>query len=707
MEKVNWKVSGMSCTNCALTIDKYLQEEGMQDVRVNFLGGDVSFQLPDGIKKNKIQKGIDGLGYQVKNGNATNTKKPFFTSHLQRFVFCAIFTFPLMLHMVPGVHIHILMNPYLQIALTLPVFIVGMDFFGRSALRSLTKGVPNMNVLIALGAIASLVYSLYGTFTNQAADYLFYETTATIITLVFLGYWLEDKSVETTQTALKKLVTAQQSMANMIAYDDQHQEHIFPVESSTLKVGDLILIKSGEAVPMDCKILSGEISVDESILTGEFIPVDKKIKDGLIGGSIVVNGSVKAYVTAVGEDSVLGNILQMVKNAQTEKPPVQQLADKISAVFVPVVIGIALLTILLNYTIADQTFTQSLMRSIAVLVIACPCAMGLATPAAIAVGLGRAARNGVFFKNTKSLELFKDIKQVVFDKTGTLTTGKFVIQKTELTLKGKELGLEEIKRITYSLEKYSNHPLAKTISKDWKTSNEIRFNKIEELKGTGMKATDKEGNAYMAGSFQTVMHLTDDHSHNIYITKNNELLAWVDLTDEIRPESFAIMQYLKKRNIQTILLSGDKKEACEIIAKKLQINQVFSEQSPLQKLERIEALTALQPTAMVGDGINDAPALAKSTVGISLSDASQIAVQSAEVILMNNGIKNLPLALGLGKHTYLTIQQNLFWALLYNVAAIPIAALGFLSPGFSALVMGLSDVVLAINSVRLNFKKVA
>jgi Cu+-exporting ATPase len=706
MEKVNWKVSGMSCTNCALTIDRYLQEEGMQDVRVNFLGGDVSFQLPDGINKNKIQKGIDDLGYQVKNGSATNTKKPFFTSHLQRFIFCAIFTFPLMLHMIPGVHIHILMNPYLQIALTLPVFIVGMDFFGRSALRSLTKGVPNMNVLIALGAIASLVYSLYGTFTNQAEDYLFYETTATIITLVFLGYWLEDKSVETTQTALKKLVSAQQSMANMIAYDDQHQENVFPVESSTLKVGDLILIKSGEAVPMDCKILSGEISVDESIVTGEFIPVDKKIKDGLIGGSIVVNGSVKAYVTAVGEDSVLGNILQMVKNAQTEKPPVQQLADKISAVFVPVVIGIALLTILLNYTIADQTFTQSLMRSIAVLVIACPCAMGLATPAAIAVGLGRAARNGVFFKNTKSLELFKDIKQVVFDKTGTLTTGKFLIQKAELTLKGKELGLEEIKRITYSLEKYSNHPLAKTISKDWKTGNEIRFQKIDELKGAGMKATDKEGNEFMAGSFQTVMHLTDDHSHNIYITKNNELLAWIDLTDEIRPEAFTVMQYLQKRNIQTILLSGDKKEACEIIAKQLQINQVYAEQSPLQKLERIEALTALQPTAMVGDGINDAPALAKATVGISLSDASQIALQSAEVILMNNGIKNLPLALGLGKHTYLTIQQNLFWALLYNVAAIPIAALGFLSPSFSALVMGFSDVVLAINSVRLNFKKV-
>ena len=706
MEKVNWKVSGMSCTNCALTIDKYLQGKGMQDVRVNFLGGEVSFQLPEGMNKANIQEGIDGLGYQVKNGETVHSKKRLFSSHLQRFAFCAIFTFPLMLHMIPGVHIHFLMNPYLQIALTVPVFLVGMDFFGRSAIHSLLKGIPNMNVLIALGAVASFVYSLYGTFTNQAADYLFYETTATIITLVFLGNWLEDKSVETTQTALKKLVSAQQSMANMIAYDDQHQEHIFPVESNTLKVGDLILIKSGEAVPMDCKILSGEISVDESIVTGEFIPVDKKIKDHLIGGSIVIDGSVKAYVTAVGSDSVLGNILDLVKNAQTEKPPIQQLADKISAVFVPVVIGIALLTIIVNYTIADQSFTHSLMRSIAVLVISCPCAMGLATPAAIAVGLGRAARNGVLFKNTKSLELFKNIQQVVFDKTGTLTTGKFAIQQISLSNQGEKFGLEEIKRIAYSLEKYSNHPLAKTITKEWKASNELRFKKIEELKGFGMKGVDKEGNEYSAGSFQTAKHLTKDHNHNIYIIKNNELLAWIDLSDEIRPEAFTVMQYLQKNNIQTILLSGDKQEACDLIAQQLQINQVFAEQTPVQKLERIESLTAMHPTVMVGDGINDAPALAKATVGISLSDASQIAVQSAEVVLMNNGIKHLPLALGLGKNTYLTIQQNLFWALIYNVVAIPIAAIGFLSPGFSALAMGLSDVVLAINSVRLNFKKV-
>ncbi|MDD2792020.1 MAG: cation-translocating P-type ATPase [Sediminibacterium sp.] len=708
MEKVNWKVEGMSCTNCALTIDKYLQGKGLEDVRVNFIGGDVSFTLPEGITKTEIQKGIDSLGYHVKNDDpGAAKKKVLFKSHFERFLFCAVFTLPLMLHMIPGLHIHWLMNPYVQIALTIPVFVVGMDFFGRSAVHSVMKGIPNMNVLITIGAIASFVYSLYGTLTGQAAEYMFYETTATILTLVFLGNWLEDKSVETTQASLKKLVHSQKTMANMIAYDDQHQEHVFPVESSALKTGDLILIKSGEAVPMDCKILSGEIAVDESIVTGESIPVNKTIKDQLIGGSIAVNGSAKAYVTAVGADSVLGNILQMVKNAQTEKPPVQQLADKISAVFVPVVVGIALLTLLLNYTLANQDFTHSLMRAIAVLVIACPCAMGLATPAAIAVGLGRAARNGVLFKNTRSLELFKDIKQVVFDKTGTLTTGQFTVASAGLTPEGEALGMDEIKRIGYSLEKYSNHPLAKAIAREWKTGNDIRFSAVEEVKGFGMKGTDRDGNEYIVGSYKAGGAIIQNSAHNIYILKNNVLLGWADLSDQIRPEAATLIQYLNNKGIRTILLSGDRKESCEQLARQLQITEVYAEQSPSEKMECVSRLTAAQPTVMVGDGINDAPALAKATVGISLSEASQVAMQSAEVVLMNHGLKQLPLALGLGKHTYLTIQQNLFWALFYNVLAIPVAAMGMLSPAFSALAMGLSDVVLAINSVRLNFKKVA
>lgn len=720
MEKVNWKVEGMSCTNCALTIDKYLQGKGLQEVKVNFVGGDISFQLEDGIPKQEIAKGIEGLGYHVVTGTKEDIpkKKRLFKNHFQRFLFCFVFTAPMILHMVPGVHIHALMNPYVQLALTIPVFIVGMDFFGRSALKSIFKGIPNMNVLIALGAVAAFGYSLYGTLIGEAEKYLFYETAATILTLVFLGNWMEDKSVETTQAALRKLALSQKVMANMIAYDDQHQEHIFPVESTSLKVGDLLLIKTGETVPMDCKILWGEASVSEAIISGESAPVEKKMNDKLIGGSILENGTVKAYVTAVGEDTVLANILKLVKEAQTEKPPVQQLADRISAIFVPTVISIALLAFLGNYFIGHLSFSNSLLRSIAVLVISCPCAMGLATPAAIAVGLGRAARNGVLFKNARSLEVFKSIRQVVFDKTGTLTTGQFRIAGFEAS--NRSAGLSEIvqtdhpshsdhddfKRIVFSLEKYSGHPIAKAIAREWKTKDEIRWEKIEEIKGMGMKATDKQGNEYMAGSWKLAANVTEDVSHNIYLLKNGELLGTIDMADEIREEAKQVIHQLRQHGITTILLSGDQKEKCAQVAQALGIDEVYAEKSPQQKLDKIAELNAIAPTAMVGDGINDAPALAKATVGISLSDASQIAMQSAQVVLMNHGIKQLPLSLGLGKHTYLTIQQNLFWAFAYNIVAIPVAAFGFLNPTFGALVMGLSDVVLAINSVRLNFKKV-
>lgn len=705
MEKVNWKVEGMTCTNCALTVNKYLESKGMQNVKVNFIGGDVSFEVPENIATKDIAKGINGLGYHVAQEHDDEPKrKKFLSTHIQRFWFCFVFTAPLMLHMIPGVHIHVLMNPYVQLGLTIPVFLIGMDFFGRSAIKSIWKGIPNMNVLIALGAVAAFGYSLYGTIIGRAEDFLFYETAATIITLVFLGNWMEDRSVETTQAALKKLATTQKSMANMIAYDDQHQEHIFPVESTSLKVGDLLLIKSGEQVPMDCKILWGEVQVNEAIVSGESAPVFKQMKDHLIGGSIIESGTVKTYVTAVGEDTVLSGILKMVREAQTEKPPVQQLADKISAIFVPTVVSIAIITLLSNYFLADQAFSTSLLRSIAVLVISCPCAMGLATPAAIAVGLGRAARNGILFKNAKSLEIFKSIQQVVFDKTGTLTTGHFNI--TQFSVTAAELNEANFQRIVYSLEKYSNHPIANAIARNWKTKDEIRWAAIEEVKGLGMKATDKEGNHYIAGSFKTATAFTDDASHNVYIIRNNQLLGWIDVADEIRPEAKTVISALHTRGIRTILLSGDQKDKCEKVGKELGIDTIIAEQSPAQKLEKIAAFNSEAPTAMVGDGINDAPALAKATVGISLSDATQVAMQSAQVVLMNHGLKNLPMALGLGKHTYITIKENLFWAFAYNIVAIPVAALGYLNPTFGALVMGLSDVVLAINSVRLNFKKV-
>lgn len=705
METVNWKVDGMDCSNCVLTIRQFLEKKGLGDVKVNLAGGDVSFTINGVNKKEDILKGIESLGYSVDAGDASiqTKKKRFLKNHKERFLFCIIFTLPLLMHMFDRwVHIHWLMNPWVQLALCLPVFIVGMDFFGRSAIKSIRNGIPNMNVLIAIGATAAFVYSLVGALLGLGEGYLFFETAASVITLVFLGNWMEDASIQSTQKSLNKLASSQKVMANMIAYDDQHQEHVFPVENTALRVGDILLIKNGEQVPADCKILWGDATVNEAIITGESLPVAKKAKEHLIGGSLLVDGTVKAYVTAEAKNSVLSNIIDLVKRAQSEKPPMQQMADKISAIFVPVVLGIAAVTLIANWIILHD-FTASLMRSIAVLVIACPCAMGLATPAAIAVGLGRAARNGVLFRNAKSLETFRNITQVVFDKTGTLTTGDFVIAGFENTTDVKE---DEFKQFVFSLEKYSNHPIAQCIAREWKQSQVIRWDRIEEVKGLGMKGVTKEGDVWQAGSFRIAQAHTKDDKHNVYILKNDQLIGWIDVKDEVRPEAMTVVQYLRHRNIRTILLSGDRYDKCKQLADFLGIDEVIAEQTPQEKLTVVEDLTLKGPTAMVGDGINDAPALAKATVGISLSAASQIAVHTADVVLMNNGIRNLPLSLGLGRHTFMTIRQNLFWAFAYNIVAIPVAAFGLLTPTFGALVMGLSDVVLAINSVRLFVKKV-
>lgn len=701
MEKVQWKVEGMDCTTCALNIHKYLEKKGMKNVKVNFATGDVSFDTNGEVPEEKLATGVNDLGYAVASHQAANvTRKPFLATHLQRFWFCFPFTAILVLHMLPGVEWHWLMNPWLQLGLTIPVYLVGMSFFGKSAWKSLRNRMPNMNVLIAIGATAAFVYSLYGTLTGQVAQYMFYETAATIITLVFLGNYLEEASIASTQRELNKLVKSQKVMANMIAFDDEHKEQIFPVENTQLRVGDLILIKNGEQVPIDCKILWGDAHANEAIITGESIPVHKYAKDTLIGGSVITDGTVKAQVTAVGNDTVLSGIINLVKQAQGEKPPVQLLADKISSIFIPVVLGIAVITLVVNWIVLKE-FTPSLMRCIAVLVIACPCAMGLATPAAIAVGLGRAAKTGILFRNATSLELFKDITQVVFDKTGTLTTGNFRIGGFHSTIDE-----DEFKKIVYSIEKYSNHPIAKSITTEWKRKDLVGWQKIEEVKGLGMRATDKEGNTWWAGSYKIADAYTKEDNHNIYLVKNSHLVGWIDVQDEIRPEAKSVIDYLHSKNIKTILLSGDRYAKCYQLASQLGIDTVIAEQTPEQKLVKIDELNKQTPTAMVGDGINDAPALAKATIGISMNDASQIAMQSAQVVLMNHGLKNLPTALGLGKHTYLTIKQNLFWAFAYNVVAIPVAAFGFLTPTFGALVMGLSDVVLAINSVRLFVKKV-
>jgi len=717
METINWKIEGMSCSTCALTIGKYLEKKGGQNIKVSLASGDVSFDSPGELDRQQLQKGIHDLGYSVVKEEAPGTKavrRPL-NRHLRYFLFCLPFTVLLMLPMAPGMAgLHWLMSSWLQLVLCLPVFTMGMLFFGRSAVKSLLNGLPNMNVLITVGATAAFVYSLVGSIGRLGSDYLFYETTAAIITIVFLGYYIEDASIQATQRSLNSLATSQKVMATMIAFDDQHQEVLFPVENTQLRSGDLILIRSGEQVPADCKILWGEGGADEAILTGESLPVDKAAKDTLIGGSLLVSGSVKAQVTAALGDSVMAGIVRLVREAQGEKPPMQQLADRISAVFVPVVIGLAVITFLGNYFYLHQA-SPALMRSIAVLVIACPCAMGLATPAAIAVGLGRAARNGILFRNARHLEAFRNIRQVIFDKTGTLTTGDFSISRWQLlpatmtddTRSEAAITDDQFREIAFSLEKYSNHPIARGIAREWKQKRSLSWQKIEEVKGLGMKAQTKAGDIYWAGSYKVAAALTTDDTHNVYIVCNDRLLGWIDVQDTLRPEAASVIQWLHGRGIRTVLLSGDRQQPCLQLAAQLGISEVLAEQTPEQKLQQVSRLNSEIPSAMVGDGINDAPALARATIGLSMSDASQLAVQTADVVLMNQGLRHLPAALDLGRQTFATIRSNLFWAFFYNVIAIPVAAFGWLTPAVAALAMGFSDVVLVANSLRLYVKKVA
>ena len=698
----------MSCSTCALTISKFLEKKGGQNVKVSLASGDVSFDIKGDLDRQQLQQGIGKLGYTVvgEQDDARSAGHGW-NKHLRYFLFCLPFTLALMLPMVPGLsRLHVLMHPWTQLLITLPVYAAGMSFFGRSDIQSLLNGSPNMNVLIVLGAPAAFGYSVAGTLFHFGPGYEFYETAAAIITIVFFGYYLEDASIQATQRSLKKLAVSQKTMANMIAFDDRHQEILFLVENTRLRSGDLILIRSGEPVPADCKILWGEAAVDESILTGESLPVDKAAKDTLIGGSLLVSGTVKAQVTSSAGESVLAGIVRLVQRAQGEKPPLQQLADRISAVFVPVVVLLAVITFLGNYFYLHAT-VPALMRSIAVLVIACPCAMGLATPAAIAVGLGRAARNGILIRNARHLEAFRHIRQVIFDKTGTLTTGEFSIHDWRSITRSPE----EFRQIAFSLEKYSGHPIARSITREWKGRNPprapLRWVRVEEVKGLGIRGETHEGDIYWAGSYKVASALTTDATHNVYIVCNDQLLGWIDVRDTVRPESASVIRWLQREGIHTVLLSGDRKDTCLDLARELGIPEVLAEQSPEQKLQQVAVLNARMPAAMVGDGINDAPALAGATIGISMSDSSHVAMQTADVVLMGHGLRRLPAALELGRYTFSTIRGNLFWAFSYNIIAIPVAAFGGLVPAVAALAMGFSDVVLAANSLRLYTKKIA
>lgn len=672
----------------------------MQDVNVSFATEELSFTLPEGITSaSDVLNGINQMGYQIILPNQPQPKNLFLKTLTFKFFFSAVFTAPLLLHMwVNWAWLH---NTYVQLALATPVYLMGMWHFGRSAWRSLVNRLANMDVLITLGATAAYGYSLTGTLLHLGGDYMFYETAAAIITLVFLGNLLEERSVKQTTTAIADLARMQVTTARLIQEHGNH-EHIHIVDNQTLKPGDKVLVNTGDKIPMDGTIYWGSGHINESMITGESAPVAKSEKHKVIGGTILEEGSIKMFITATGKDTVLSYIIELVKQAQSAKPNMQKLADRISGIFVPLVLGIAIVTFLGWAIFGNVTTGEAIMKSIAVLVIACPCAMGLATPAAVMVGLGRAAHNGILIKGANTLEAFKDIKYVVLDKTGTLTTGKLQIGNYHF----EGMTEQEFKKMVYSLEKYSSHPIARSLSGLWKGEGETPLQQVREIKGRGMQAKDAAGNEWQLGSFVMAEKVISDDSHNIYLLKNGQLAGWIDFTDEIRPDAALMVKQLQQGGIKTVLLSGDTERKCQELAAQTGITEVFARQTPEQKLQKIDALMKEAAVAMVGDGINDAPALARASIGISLSDATHVAMQSANVILLNNRLSSLPLALGLGRHTYLTIKQNLFWAFIYNIIAIPFAAFGVLSPISGAGVMALSDIVLAVNSVRLRYKKV-
>ncbi|HXB13578.1 MAG TPA: heavy metal translocating P-type ATPase, partial [Bacteroidia bacterium] len=402
----------------------------------------------------------------------------------------------------------------------------------------------------------------------------------------------------------------------------------------------------------------------------------------------------------VGKDTVVAHIIDMVKKAQGSAPKIQRIGDRVSAIFVPVVIGISILTFVIAHFLVHVSIENSFLNSIAVLVIACPCAMGLATPTAIAVALGKAAQRGILIKGASTMEALVEIKNIALDKTGTLTTGTFTIKNIGV-LNGATK--DQVENILFSMEEYSTHPIAQSITAGLKVkATKIGLKDIHEEEGIGMKANDTAGHSYSLGSYKIAEKLTTDSQHSIYLLQDDKLIATIDLEDTLRKHAEIAMAELKKAGIHTVMISGDKEAKCKEIAAKLGIDEVYAEQLPYQKLDHIDRLAKTSPTAMVGDGINDAPALALASVGISLGAATKIAMQSAQVILLgDNDLSQLPRVFTISKTTLKIIKQNLFWALLYNVIAIPFAATGVLSPMLSALAMSFSDVIVVGNSLRL------
>jgi len=721
----------MDCASCASNITKFLEKKGLEKVNVNFSSGEVVFEQPkDEVPLDLVTEGINKLGYHVVQDNQT----PFWTLD-KKLIFCAIFTLPLLgSHLLMMAGVHVLENAWVQFAICLPVYIVGFLHFGKTSLGALRNRSTHMDILIFIGSTAAFVYSTIGAILNEP-NYLFFETSATIITLVLLGNWFEKRAVKQTTTAIEDLTKLQVEFAKKIMPSGT----VVTIEASEVLPGDWLQVNEGDKIPVDGTVLKGAADVDESMLTGESLPVSRVQDDKVLGGSLVSSGSLTVAATATTRDTTLSQMIELVKSAQINKPDIQRLADRISGIFVPVVLGISVLTFLVSVFFFDIAAQKAMLNAIAVLVISCPCAMGLATPTAVMVGVGRLAKNGVLVKGASTLEIFANIKNFVFDKTGTLTSGDFKIkrinyfspqssvQSPQSAVRSPQSGGDAnsdalitnhqspvtnhqslINATMLKMERHSSHPIAHSLVKELTERGDIgeaKVSKIKELKGQGISAQDADGNELRLGSQRFAAPNSPQSDASLFLSRNGELLASVEIEDDVKPESQQLMDLLRKEGRTPILLSGDRQAKTAQVAQHLGIERYYAEKLPADKLEIVKQLSAEAPTAMIGDGINDAPALAQATLGISLSNASQAAMQSAQIILLHGSLDRLAKALTISNATLQTIKQNLFWAFAYNVVAIPIAAMGFLNPTYGALFMAFSDVVVIGNSIRLKSRK--
>ncbi|WP_066312335.1 heavy metal translocating P-type ATPase [Bacillus sp. FJAT-29814] len=726
-KKAEFDITGMTCAACSARIEKGLNKlDGVVKANVNLALEKATVEFNgSALSPGDIIKKVENLGYgahlKEEFKDTTDHRQKEIEKQTKKFIFAAILSFPLLWAMVGHFSFtqfiwvpDAFMNPWVQLALATPVqFIIGGQFY-IGAYKALKNKSANMDVLVALGTSAAYFYSLYLSVMSLGNSAhmveLYYETSAVLITLILLGKLFEARAKGRSSEAIKKLMGLQAKTATV---NRNGIEIEVPIEE--VIVGDILYIKPGEKIPVDGMIIEGQSAIDESMLTGESVPVDKKIGDEVIGATLNKNGFLKVEATKVGRDTALAQIIKVVEEAQGSKAPIQRLADQISGVFVPIVVGIAVLTFIVWYVWAEPgNFPEALEKLIAVLVIACPCALGLATPTSIMAGSGRSAEFGILFKGGEHLEMTHRISTVVLDKTGTVTNGTPVLTDV---LTSEALTEEEFLTLVGSAEKQSEHPLAQAIVQGIKEKGISLKNptEFEAIPGFGIRAiidkqevfigTRKLMNKYnisIANALGKMDELERAGKTAMLAAINGEYAGTVAVADTIKETSRTAIDRLKKMGLDVIMITGDNGQTAKTIAAQAGIDHVIAEVLPEGKADEIKKLQAQgNKIAMVGDGINDAPALAVADIGMAIGTGTDVAMEAADITLIRGDLNSIADAIYMSKKTITNIKQNLFWALGYNSLGIPIAALGFLAPWVAGAAMAFSSVSVVLNALRL------